>query len=493
MATTGTIKVLPDSAEIARAIREIYPNVPVIPMVEKVPAIKWENILKAWKAGEGMSDKKLASLIRKFPHANVAFLAGPLSAFILDADCAEGIETMKRLCGGHLPYTPTVASRGRADLDYLHFNFRYPAGFEVKNGVKRLPGLDWRAVGGYAMAPGFVRADGRVSEWILHPRDVRLAAMPKALEEFLREYYGREKPPPGEVKTYAGGALSPYAQKALSEECARVAGTPEGARHDRLSSVTRYQRHPQNGTINRELAVLKRAFRLGVECDPPLVAKVPKIKLLAEAPARSGFFEVDQFAAIVAQLPEYLRAPLEVARTTGWRIASEVLTRKAKHLDLATGWLRLDPGETKNSEGREFPLTPQLRAVLVAQRERTRTLERERGIIVPWLFHDDAGRRIGNFRGLWLGACKRAGIRKLPHDLRRTAIRNLERAGIARSAAMKMVGHKTESVYRRYAIADSKVLEEAAVKLPALQASEVAETRKAATAAESDVPLKVSK
>jgi hypothetical protein len=76
----------------------------------------------------------------------------------------------------------------------------------------------------------------------------------------------------------------------------------------------------------------------------------------------------------------------------------------------------------------------------------------------------------------WLGACKRAGIRRLPHDLRRTAVRNLERAGIARSAAMKMVGHRTESIYRRYSIVDAKVLEEAAVKLAMLQANEVAET-----------------
>ena len=60
-------------------------------------------------------------------------------------------------------------------------------------------------------------------------------------------------------------------------------------------------------------------------------------------------------------------------------------------------------------------------------------------------------------------------------------MRNLERAGVSRSAAMKMVGHKTESIYRRYSIVDAKVLEEAAVKLAVLQASEVEETRKAAT------------
>jgi hypothetical protein len=161
-----------------------------------------------------------------------------------------------------------------------------------------------------------------------------------------------------------------------------------------------------------------------------LVQKVPYIRMLGESPARAGFFEVNEFQAIVRELPTYLRAPLEVARMTGWRVASEVLVRKVKHLDLANGWLRLDTGETKNGEGREFPLTPALRSVLVAQRERTRALEKERGEIIPWLFHDDSGKPITSFRTAWLGACKRAGIRKLPHDLRRTAVRNLERAGV---------------------------------------------------------------
>ncbi len=41
----------------------------------------------------------------------------------------------------------------------------------------------------------------------------------------------------------------------------------------------------------------------------------------------------------------------------------------------------------------------------------------------------------------------------LPYDFRRTAVLNIERAGVLRLAAMKLTGHKTESVYRRYAYA----------------------------------------
>src|SRR4029453_5127361 len=57
---------------------------------------------------------------------------------------------------------------------------------------------------------------------------------------------------------------------------------------------------------------------------------------------------------------------------------------------------------------------------------------------------------------------------RIPHDLRRTAVRNLERAGVPRSVAMKLTGHKTESVYRRYAIADERDLRVAVERLNAM-------------------------
>jgi integrase len=108
--------------------------------------------------------------------------------------------------------------------------------------------------------------------------------------------------------------------------------------------------------------------------------------------------------------------------------------------------------------------------VLEHQRDRTRALERTRGQIILWVFHR-AGAPIKTFRRSWRTACRLAGLPgKMPHDFRRTAVRNLERAGVPRSAAMKMVGHKTESVYRRYAIADQAMLREAGDKVGRFQA-----------------------
>jgi integrase len=83
---------------------------------------------------------------------------------------------------------------------------------------------------------------------------------------------------------------------------------------------------------------------------------------------------------------------------------------------------------------------------------------------VPWLFHRE-GRPIRSFRRAWLTAGQQAGVVRLPHDFRRTAVRNLERAGVPRSTAMAMVGHRTESIYRRYAIVDEAMLREGAAKL----------------------------
>jgi len=159
-----------------------------------------------------------------------------------------------------------------------------------------------------------------------------------------------------------------------------------------------------------------------------------------------------------------------------WRVKSELLTRQWAHVDFRNGWLRLEPGETKNDEGRMFPLTPMLRAVLERQRERTEAFQRSTGEIYPAVFHRE-GRPIKSFRRAWLTACRRAGLTgRMPHDFRRTAVRNLERAGVPRSTAMKMVGHKTETIYRRYAIADEGMLRAGGVKLEALhQADQPAE------------------
>jgi integrase len=253
---------------------------------------------------------------------------------------------------------------------------------------------------------------------------------------------------------------------------------------DRLNAyvVFRQEEKAANATINRELAALKRAFRLAGK----KVGMPPRFRMLRENNARKGFFEPEQFKAVLQHLPEHLKPVFEVAYITGWRVSSELLTRRWQHVDLAADWLRLDPGESKNSEGRMFPLTPELRDVLSQQLERTRQLEKAKGCVIPWVFHRN-GNPIKDYYGGWDEACRLAGLPdRIAHDLRRTAVRNLERAGVPRSSSMKMTGHKTESVYRRYAIVDEAMLREGAEKLAAFHSPKKNASRKV-------VPLKSRK
>src|SRR5215470_6023049 len=215
--------------------------------------------------------------------------------------------------------------------------------------------------------------------------------------------------------------------------------------------VYRQEQRAANATINRELASLRRMFILGERSEK--IVKRPHIVLLRENNARTGFLEADQLRAVVAKLPAELKPVIEAAYLTGWRVRSELLTRRWFHVDFTGGWLRLEPGETKNQEGRQFPLIPPLRALLEAQRARADALAHATGQITPWVFFRESGEPIKDLYGAWRSACRKVGVPGIvPHDLRRSAVRNLERSGVPRSVAMKMVGHKTEAIYRRYAI-----------------------------------------
>jgi integrase len=195
--------------------------------------------------------------------------------------------------------------------------------------------------------------------------------------------------------------------------------------------------------------------------------RMPYIEMLVERNARRGFFEREQFESVRAHLPAYAQPPATFAYITGWRLKSEILTLQWRQVDFKAGVVRLDPDTTKNREGRTFPMTPELRAVLEAQRQAVTTIERQTKSIIPWVFTwTKRGRVLRGFTKAWRKACRDAGLPgRIPHDFRRTAVRNLERAGVPRSTAMAMVGHKTESIYRRYAIVDEAMLKEGAAKL----------------------------
>lgn len=242
-----------------------------------------------------------------------------------------------------------------------------------------------------------------------------------------------------------------------------------GITAERISSyeVERLDAGAARATVNYELAALRRMFRLAVKGRRLISA--PSIVIHDPHNARQGFFEPDDFAAVLKELPPYLKPVMRFAYLTSWRVASEVVPLLWSHVDLREGVLWLDGDASKNYEPRDFPFAslPELAQLIKAQRAATTALERATGEIIPYVFHRD-GRPIKSYRGAWEGACARAArggsseplaplvrpalVGKLVHDLRRSAIRHFDRAGIPRSIAMELSGQKTESIYERYNI-----------------------------------------
>ncbi len=245
----------------------------------------------------------------------------------------------------------------------------------------------------------------------------------------------------------------------------RAAGSVTGADITKYADL-RTGEMAAPATVNRELAALRRAYRLALQNG--VLAFVPPITTLKEDNVRSGFLERDHLTAVCRHLKTDEADAACFMFVTGWRSVSEVFSLTWTQVDWAGGFVRLEPGTTKNREGRAFPLTPELRALLERRLDVTKRCERAQSRIIPFIFHR-AGRPIRSMRRSWRTACRKAGIPgRLLHDFRRSAVRNLERAGVSRSTAMKMTRHKTEAVYRRYAIVSESDLREAAEKLAAL-------------------------
>ena len=211
---------------------------------------------------------------------------------------------------------------------------------------------------------------------------------------------------------------------------------------DRLASGAR------PATINRSTQLLGQAFKLAVERKE--LTSAPKPRHLSEKDnARQGFFAEREFRAVMQNLPDYLQDFALFAYLVGWRKGEIASLAWA---DVDGDCIRLRAENSKNGEGRLIVLEGEL-AALIERRRAARKTKTTEGVTTPAksIFHRE-GLPIGDIRKAWATASKLAGVHRLFHDLRRTAVRNMIRAGVGEKVAMQVSGHKTHSMLDRYNI-----------------------------------------
>lgn len=204
-----------------------------------------------------------------------------------------------------------------------------------------------------------------------------------------------------------------------------------------------------NDTVNGSLRLLRRMLNIAREDGK--IAIVPKIRMLKNGAARQGFLARESFDKLVSNLPEHLRPLVTFLYYCGVRLG-EACQIEWSQVDLDAALIRLEEDQTKNSEARTVPLPAALVDML-------RELPKGGPVF------DST-----NIRRAWRVACAKSGLGTLTrlkdspesvyvgliiHDLRRSAIKNLMKAGVNEKVAMKISGHKTRNVFDRYHIVDT--------------------------------------
>jgi integrase len=222
----------------------------------------------------------------------------------------------------------------------------------------------------------------------------------------------------------------------------------------------------QPASVNRELSLLRRAYQLGYERNPQLVERIPPIRKLGENNVRKGFLAPEQYRTLLDELPEHLRGITCIAYHVANR-KGELFQLEWTDVELAGNppVFTLWPGETKNKDGRTLPILP---GEMMETLQRLKAEHDQKWPQATHVFLNAEGRPLAYhmMRKAWDDACRRAGLPGLLfHDLRRSAVRNLRRAGVTQKVAREFSGHKTDAIFDRYNITDFDDLKDAAARL----------------------------
>ena len=229
----------------------------------------------------------------------------------------------------------------------------------------------------------------------------------------------------------------------------------------RLADRTENGNKPiQPATVNRELAALRKAFSLAVRHKR--ISAAPAITMLVENNVRQGFLELPDVEMLIGHLPLYLQDYTSFAFWTGWRLSAvkALLWTDVRYEPAGNGetikaiGILLRPELAKNGKPTLIPVKGALKGI-IERRWLVRAVPQSEGSVrfSPFIFHQESGNKIGDFRKSWAAACKKAEFGKVNfHDLRRSMAIHYERSGVSESVIMELGGWKTRSVFRRYRI-----------------------------------------
>lgn len=289
------------------------------------------------------------------------------------------------------------------------------------------------------------------------------------------------------LKSYnLSGKKAGWRQEASSEHLKGTFGSTTPKRATTASLLAYQEARLAEGagpaTTNRELSALSAAFfhaaKVTVEDGKTLLERVPVFPAKLKEPApRKGFVTDKEYAVLAANAkPLWLRALIACAYSFGFR-RGELLNMHVSQLDFFDRWIQLEPGTTKNGEGRKVKMTAE---VFELMRARTHGKNPD-----DFVFTRENGKPVADPRdalyslsaasglGQWVKVKRENGeeyqsYRGLHlHDFRRSAVRQLLRRGVSQHVAMRISGHKTPSVFRRYDIVDERDLEQATQKIEA--------------------------
>lgn len=200
-------------------------------------------------------------------------------------------------------------------------------------------------------------------------------------------------------------------------------------------------------TINRECTYLKRGYKLLFQAKPRRVSEVPVIEMLEGENVREGFLAVADFEAALPRIKDDdTRDIVQFLYNCAWR-SGEAESLEWNKIDLNEWIIRLARKNSKNKKPRTLVLVGELKEIIV-RRLAKRLPE------CPLVFHRQ-GKPIKSFAKAFKTACKNVGLEGVvPHDMRRSGVRNLRRAGNDEHDCMGISGHKTRAVFDRYDIID---------------------------------------